>query len=481
MLPSDYDTQRLIAAPDHRLRERRLDTVRGRLSGSIVANADRGWDAARRAWNRAATQRPPLVVFPETVDDIVEIVAFARAEGLQVVPQNTGRGAAALGPIEDAVLVRSARMSRVEIDASGRRARVEAGAIWGSVQSAAAAHGLAGLAGTSPEIGVVGYTLGGGLGWLSRRYGFACNSVLAMDVVTADGRAVRVDDDHEPDLFWALRGGGGDFAIVTALEFALYPVRELYAGAMYWPHERAAEVLEAWQAWTTAVPDTTSSIGRILHVPSSAHVPVTMRGRSFVAVEAACMTTEDEEDESLRPLRELRPEIDTFAMMPPVELGELHLDPVEPMPVHFDGWLLEDLPAAAIEAMLGSAGPASSSALMSVELRHLGGALAEGGPGHGALASVDAGFAAVTLGVAPDGDLAPVERQSARVRSALAPWTARQNYPNFAEERPDGASIYLGETLERLRRVHEAYDPGDLIRSGRPVATGAAGRTATRP
>jgi hypothetical protein len=154
-------------------------------------------------------------------------------------------------------------------------------------------------------------------------------------------------------------------------------------------------------------------------------------------------------------------------MMPPTELGELHLDPVEPVPVHFDGWLLEDLPAAAIEAMLGSAGPASDSALMSVELRHLGGALAEGGPGHGALASVDAGFAAVTLGLASDGDLAAVERQSARVRSALAPWRARQNYPNFAEETRCGEH-HLAETLERLRQVHAAYDPGDLIRSGRP-------------
>jgi len=480
MLPPDFETQRMIAAPEHALRERRLEAVRGRFTGSIVSSIDQGWKAARRAWNRAATQRPPLVVFPETVADVAEIVAFARGEGLQVVPQNTGRGAAPLGPIENAVLLKFARMARVEIDADRRRARVEAGAIWASVQTAAAAHGLAGLAGTSPEIGVVGYSLGGGLGWLSRRYGFACNSVLAIEVVAADGRVLRVDADHEPDLFWALRGGGGDYAIVTALEFALYPVRELYAGAMYWPQERANEVLGAWQAWIAAAPDTITSIGRLINVPSSPHVPAAMRGRSFVAVEAACLATEGEARQSLRSLRELRPEIDTFAMIRPADLGALHLDPVEPVHLHLDGYLLEDLPAAAVDALVDSAGPGSGSPLMSVELRNLGGALAEAAPGHGALASVAARFAAATLGVVDDGDLAAVERQAAIVRSALAPWRARQNYPNFAEKAPDTESIYLPDTLERLRRVKAAYDPGNLVHSSRPVSAKAAGGTADR-
>ena len=480
MLPSDFETQRLVAAPDHARRARRLETIRGRFTGSIVSNLDQGWEAARRAWNRAATQEPSLVVFPQTVNDVVAMVMFARGEGLQIVPQNTGRGAAPLGRIENAVLVKFARMARVEIDADRRRARAEAGATWGSVQAAAEAHGLTGLAGSSPGIGVVGYSLGGGLGWLSRRYGFACNSVLAIEVVTADGRVLRVDADHEPDLFWALRGGGGDYAIVTALEFALYPVRELYAGAIYWPQERAKEVLNAWQEWVTAVPETVTSIGRLLSVPSSPYVPAAMRGRSFVAVEAACLATEAEGTDSLQALRALRPEIDTFAMIPPTELATLHLDPVEPVHLHFDGCLLEDLPAAAVDALVESAGPGSGSPLTSAELRGLGGAMAEERPGHGALASVDAKFAAVTLGVVDDGHMADVDRQAALVRAALAPWRARQNYPNFAETEPDTASIYLPDTLERLSRVKAAYDPGDLITSGRPVSASAAGGAADR-
>ena len=141
-------------------------------------------------------------------------------------------------------------MRGVEIDAEARRARVAAGALWLEVTEPASEHGLAPLAGSSPDVGVVGYALGGGVSWLARKHGLAANSVLAIEIVTADGRLRRVDADHDPDLFWALRGGGGSFGVVTAMEIALYPVPELYAGAMWWPWERAAEVMHAWREWT---------------------------------------------------------------------------------------------------------------------------------------------------------------------------------------------------------------------------------------
>jgi FAD/FMN-containing dehydrogenase len=343
---------------------------------------------------------------------------------------------------------------------------------WGEVQAAAAAYGLAGLAGSSPEVGVVGYTLGGGLGWMARRYGLACNSVLALDVVTGDGRELRVDRTYEPELFWALRGGGGSFGIVTALEFALYPVRELYAGAMYWPQERAAEILQAWKAWTAGVPDSVTSVGRLLNLPPSPEIPEGLRGRSFVLVEAACLATEGEGFELMRPLRERKPEIDTFAMLPPTELGTLHMDPVDPTPVFIDGWLLADLPSAAIDALVAAAGPGSGSSLLSVELRHLGGALADNAPEHGALASLDAGFATATINLVPDANMAAaVEGHAAIVRAALAPWEAEQNYPNFAERSFDLADLFSPATRERLVRVKAHYDPRDLIRSTHPIPT----------
>ena len=412
----------------------------------------------------------PLVAFPETAAEVIELVTFAAGHGLAVAPQATGHGAWPLGAIEDAMLIRTSGLREIAIDPQARRARVGAGLKWGDVQAAAAEHGLTGLAGSSPEVGVVGYTLGGGLGWLARRYGLACNSVLAADVVTADGRLLHVDRGHEPDLFWALRGGGGSFGVVTALEFALYPVRELYAGAMFWPQERAAEVLRAWQAWTAGVPDTVTSIWRLLNLPSSADVPPNLRGRSLVVVEAACQAAEGEGIELLRPLRELGPEIDTFAMLPPTKLGSLHMDPVEPVPAYLDGWLLADLPAAAIDALIGVAGPDSGSPLLSVELRHLGGALADAAPEHGALASLDARFAVATVSLVRSLDAATaVQLHAARVREELRPWEAARSYGNFADRSFGASSLHSPATCERLARVKAAYDPNDLIRATHPI------------
>jgi FAD/FMN-containing dehydrogenase len=464
---------RAIAAPEDARRERRLEHIRGlRLTGRVVSEDEEGWDQARQAWNLAADQRPPHVAFPETTDDIVKLVTFASGHGLRVAPQGTGHGAGPLGAIEDAVLVRPSRMRNVAIDPGRRRARVGAGVTWGEVQAAAAAHGLAGLAGSSPEVGVVGYTLGGGLGWLARRYGLACNSVLAIDVVTADGLLLHADREHEPELFWALRGGGGSFGIVAALEFALYPVRELYAGALFWPQERAAEILKTWQAWTASVPDSVTSVGRLLNLPSIPQIPEGLRGRSFVLVEAACLATEGEGIELLRPLRERGPEIDTFAMLAPTELGALHMDPVDPVPASIDGWLIADLPSAAIDALVEVAGAESGSPLLSVELRHLGGALVDAAPEHGALASLDARFATATISLVPNSDMAAaVERHSAIVRAAMAPWEAERNYPNFAERSFSVSDFHSPATCERLGRVKAQYDPRDLIRSTHPIPT----------
>jgi len=194
-----------------------------------------------------------------------------------------------------------------------------------------------------------------------------------------------------------------------------------------------------------------------------------------VLVEAACLVAEGEGIELLRPLRELGPEIDTFAMLPPTELGALHMDPVDPVPAHIDGWLLGDLPPAAIDALVEAAGPGSGSPLLSVELRHLGGALADPAPEHGALASLDAGFATATISLAMNDKMndnaAALERHAAIVRAALAPWEAERNYPNFAERSFNVSDLFSPATCERLGRIKAQYDPKDLIRSTHPIPT----------
>ena len=363
-------------------------------------------------------------------------------------------------------------MREVEVDPDRRRARIGAGVKWGQVQAAAAPHGLAGLAGSAPDVGVVGYTLGGGLGWLARRYGLACNSLIAADVVTADGRTLRVDREHEPDLFWALRGGGGSFAIATGLEFALYPVRRTVRGNDFWPLERAAEILHAWQAWTAGLPDTVTSVGRIINLPPIPEIPEFLRGRSFVLVEAACLTAEGEGIDLVRPLRERGPEIDTFAMMPPAGLGALHMDPVDPSPAFVDGMLLAGLPAAAVDALVQAAGPGSRSPLLSVELRHLGGALDDAAPAHGALASLEAGFAEVAVSLVLNAEMAAaVERHAALVRAALAPWDAggtTPTSPSYPPTRPissrrrpaNGCAASRRSTIRRISSDRPTDPPG---------------------
>ena len=212
---------------------------------------------------------------------------FARSHDLRIAPQGTGHGALPLGQLEGAMLLKTSRMRRVHISPALRSASAEAGAEWEDVVAPAGEHGLAALAGTSPNVGVTGYTLGGGMGWLARRYGLAANSVTAVELVTPDGRHLRADADDEPDLFWAVRGGGGSVGVVTALEMELYPVAELYAGALFFPIERSSEVLRAWREWTDTVPDEVTSMGRLLRLPPLPEVPEPPARRAFASVEAA--------------------------------------------------------------------------------------------------------------------------------------------------------------------------------------------------
>ena len=262
-----------------------LSSLRTRMAVSVNEEAD--WDTARMGWNLVHDQRPLAVVFPETAEDVAAAVEFAREQGVRITAQATGHFAATLAPLDGVILVNTGRMRALEIDPDARRARIGAGVQWQDVDAAATEHGLAGLAGSAPDVGVVGYTLGGGLGWLGRKHGLAANSVVGAEVVTADGPIRRIDRDTEPDLFWAIRGGGGSFGIVTALEFELYPVRELYAGDLFFPIERAAEVLHAWREWVATVPDELTSVGRVLHLPPIPQVPEPFRGKSFGMVEAA--------------------------------------------------------------------------------------------------------------------------------------------------------------------------------------------------
>jgi Berberine and berberine like len=259
--------------------------------------------------------------------------------------------------------------------------------------------------------------------------------------------------------------------VVTALEFRLYPVPELYAGWLAWPWERAREVLQAWREWLPSLPDEVTSIGRLLQVPPFPHIPEAFRGRQLVAVEAAMLTDRDAGAGLLRPLRALRPEIDTFAAVPPLALSHLHMDPDGPVPGGVGQHrLLVDLPAEAVDALVETAGPGSGSPLHSIELRQLGGAVARPAPGAGALATLDAAFMLFGAGI-PDGPsaAAAMEARLGTLFERLRPWDSGRLYANFAKGPADPRAFFPADTYRRLQRVKADVDPDDLFLAIHPI------------
>ncbi len=449
-----------------------LSSLAARLSGTALSPGDDGWDAARQAWNLAADQHPAAVVLAQSADDVRATVDFARERGLRVAPQSTGHAASGIASLDGTILLRTLQMDGVEIDAGARRARVEAGVVWGSVSAQAAELGLVGVHGSAAEVGVVGYTLGGGLGWTSRLHGLAANSVLAVEVVTGDGRLVRADHENEPDLFWALRGGGGSFGVVTAMEFSLYPLTEVYAGMIAWPVDRAPEVLQAYLEWTRDLPDEMTAWARFLTLPPFPEVPEPLRGNPIVDVTAAYAGPAAEGAELMRPIVELgEPLLNSFGTIPAPGLSALNGDPEEPVPAIGDGDLLGEFPAEAVDALVGVAGAGSGSPLLSVQLRHLGGAMARPPANGGATAALDADFAIYSVGMAGDPDgAAATKAHVKKISEALQPWSATSRYLNFVDVPAPAALSFDEDTFARLQSVKGRYDPDGVFRANHEVA-----------
>ncbi|HEX8120624.1 MAG TPA: FAD-binding protein [Solirubrobacteraceae bacterium] len=370
-----------------------------------------------------------------SAQDAVDAVRRARREGRRVIVLSPRDGAPA--DAGDALVVSTAALTGVEIDADMWRARVEAGALWRDVALPASELGLAPLAAQAGDSPVVPDTLHGGVSWLARLHGLACNSLTAVEIVTPDGELVRADFTQEPELFEALRGGGEQLGLVVAVEMLLHPVAQLYAGSLMWPIERAPEILRRWRDWARTAPVELTSVVRLLRTPDSECVPAPFRGRAFVAVEAAYAGCAAAAAPFIDHLRHLQPEIDTFTTMPPAGLLALHGDPE-----CLDGrrvgghTLLGALPDDAIDAVVEIAGADAETPLCSFEIRHLGGALATEARYAGAVPSVDAEFAAVAVGLAAPGeDASPLTAATAAALEHMARWRSGDPLTSCARAR----------------------------------------------
>jgi FAD/FMN-containing dehydrogenase len=444
------------------------------IKGPVFRPGDDGYDPERAGFQAGVPERPDLVVGAAVAEDVVAAVTYAAGQGLPVAVRATGHGLDV--PTTGGVLVSTGRMDGVRIDPDARTAWVEAGVRWKSVVAAAAPHGLAPLSGSAPHVGAVGYTLGGGLGLLSREFGYAADLVRRLDVVTADGRLRRVDPDTEPDLFWALRGGRDNFGVVTGMEIGLLPVAGLYGGALTFDAtgdvEVAARVLATWREWTHDLPEAVGSSVGLVPLPDVPVIPEPLRGRYVAQIRIAYTGDPARGEELAAPLRAIGPRLaDTLRALPYTEAGSIYQDPTNPMPFSGVNAMLRELDPAVPGTVLDLVGPDAPVRCV-VDVRHLGGALARQPEAPSAVGHRDAAYLVNVVSPLAGPDAAgTVVGTHRRLMDALAPWTVGRFLNFLAGGSPvDPAEVYEPADLARLATLKAAYDPAGTFRLTRPVS-----------
>jgi FAD/FMN-containing dehydrogenase len=453
--------------------ENPLEKALDDITGPIFRPGDAGYDDELSGFQTAYTHRPALIVGAADAEDVARAVRYAAGAGMPVAVQATGHGLSV--PAEqDAVLINTRRMTEVSVDPEARVARVVAGVRAGALIEAAAAHGLAPLNGSSPSVGVVGYTLGGGVGLLARQFGYAADHVRAIEIVTADGTPRRLEPGDE--LFGAVLGSAGNFGVVTALEVELFPIATVYGGQLVFDTPLIGEALETWRRVTAEAPEELTSSVTLIGFPDLPQLPPPLRGRYVASFRIAYNGPAEQGERLVAPLRAVGDRIkDDLRTMPYSESPSIHSDPDDPHAYAATNALLGDLTPETLRALLAAAGPNSPVSCV-IDIRHLGGALRKRGTAEAAVDHRDAEYVVrVISGHGPGGDGPDeVRERFALVREALAPWTVGHNlnfiygYGQDADEAQTRAGYDEG-TYERLSALKAAYDPGNMFRFNRNI------------
>ena len=436
------------------------------VAGSVLLPGDAGYDDERAVWNLNHELRPAVIVVPESAADVQAAVTFAAGQYRPVLVKTTGHQI--VGQADGAVVIATHRMNDITIDTVGRSARVGAGVLWSDVIAKTTKAGLAPLNGSNPSVGVSGYTLGGGLSpTLGRSHGYAADHVRSLDVVTADGELRHVDAESEPDLFWALRGGKGNFAVVTALEFDLFPVSRLYGGAIYFPGERTADVLRAWADWHPGTPETMVTSFAVMRMPPIPEVPEPLRGKFLVSVRIAYNGTAADGERMVKPLRAVAPAVlDTVRDMPYAEVASIHNEPTDPVPYYERGIMLREFPAQAQDKLIELVGPDAETGLVLAELRALGGAWDREPAVPNAVATRGLPYSLLGVSAGSLSQEQQLKKSVAELLDGMKPWQGdRRNVNNLApDEAADAEAIYGRERYERLASIKKTYDPANMFR-----------------
>lgn len=449
------------------------ERLRRSISGSVLTPADSEYDVLRLAWNRSYVHRPSLIVRPTEAEDVATAVRFAARSRMPVAVQATGHGVAATA--DSAMLILTRTLDQVTVDAAAATAVVGAGAKWGEVLELAAAAELAPLLGSTPDVGAVGYTLGGGIGWMARNFGLSIDHVRWIEIVTSDGQIRRASHEADPDLFWALRGAGaGSLGVVTAMEIDLVPVTSLYAGNLFYPATMAREVGSRYRQWIDAAPNELTSSLCFMNFPTIDDVPAALRGNSFAIVRGAFVGSDDNGMDLLDFWRGWRaPDLDLWGPIPITDVGSISNDPVEPMPgLSTSNWL-ESISDSTIDvlsrALFEQDGP---SPITFAEIRHAGGAISAGAE-NSAYSNRSAEFLLQVIGVTPSSEaFYLLEQFIAGVRAEIASNLAPGAYLNFLEgtEKLERArDAFEPDKWERLKGIKAHYDPLDLFNCGIPI------------
>jgi hypothetical protein len=418
---------------------------------------------AGASFQLAAPVDPAGAFTARSIDDVVRAVATARRSGRKLRLSTTGHAMGRTGPLTDSLLLRPLLDAPVRVDPHARTARVPAGKTWGDVLPEVTRYGLTALHGSSSTVGVIGYLLGGGLSFYGRRFGLAANSVRSLTVVLADGEVVEASASHRPDLFWALRGGGGGFGVIVEAEIDLIPMRRVVTGMAVWDAADAARLAPVWQAWArTAPPEITTSF-RMLSLPPLPFLPPYLAGKRVLALDGAVIAPTEPDlpaaqrivDEMLSPLAALaQPVSNTWTEAAPQALPLIHLDPPQPVPFSSDSGLIREIDEADWAKAL-DAGPS----LLAFELRQLGGAFAAAAANGGALDYLAAPLLYYGVGLAGE----ETSRDLKAVRAVIEPFLTGFTAPNFVDHFAQPQRTHDDLIRVRVERVRLAVDPTGLF------------------
>ncbi|MGH1561937.1 FAD-binding oxidoreductase [Mumia sp. DW29H23] len=440
--------------------------LRDRLTGTLATRDQDDHTAGATAFNLTIQHDPDAVVHAADEADVVETVRFARAEGVPLHLHATGHGAH--GAYASGIVLALGGLSSVAVDPDARTATVGGGTRWADVVAAAAEHGLAPVTGSSTNVGVVGFLVGGGIGPLARSHGFGSDHLVAARVVTGAGEVVEASAEGDAELLWALRGGKTGLGVVTEVTVALSEVPSLYAGTLFFDLEESTDPFVRWVDWTTTAPADVTTSGLIIRFPDLDVMPPPMRGKHLFALHVAYPGPVDDAERLTKPLRELGTVyLDDLGPLPLADIARITNDPTEPGPGFVRGATVAHVDRDFADAVLGLVGPGSTLPIMGLELRHVGGAMKAESPATDAVGFRDFEYTTTILGV-PDPALFDevLPRALAQAEQTLTPWLSPHLTPNWMPDPYDAEQVartWPAAVLARLDAVRRTHDPDGVL------------------